>query len=135
MQHRNRVFGQQDREKWKRDHPENYKASMSRRKQKEKDDPETKLVRSRANRDSKCKKAYGITLEQKEQRIAAQDFRCANPGCRSTDPHGKGWVSDHSHKTGKLRGELCNCCNVALGMVHDDLVVLDGLMRYLRFYE
>lgn len=133
--HRNKNFGRQDQAKWKQNHPDEYRAAMDRYKQKTHADPDFKKKESLRNKNSKYKSQYGITLEQKEARLASQDFKCANPGCRTDTPKGKGWVSDHCHSTGKLRGELCTCCNVALGMVHDNPTVLDGLVRYLKLYE
>src|ERR1035437_1599062 len=78
--------------------------------------PEGRARRLRTDREREYKGASGITLEQKAQRISAQGFQCANPGCRTQHPGKKGFATDHSHATGKLRGELCNRCNVALGM-------------------
>jgi len=39
---------------------------------------------------------------------------------------------DHCHSTGKVRGFLCNNCNTALGMVKDDIAILERLAGYLR---
>jgi hypothetical protein len=41
-------------------------------------------------------------------------------------------VYDHSHITGEFRGWLCNACNVALGLVRDDPIVLRKLAHYLE---
>jgi len=43
-------------------------------------------------------------------------------------------VSDHSHKTGKNRGKLCQRCNVCLGRFHDDAAAIAGLVSYLERY-
>lgn len=39
---------------------------------------------------------------------------------------------DHCHKTGKIRGWLCDSCNVALGRVDDRVDILKGLIKYLN---
>jgi hypothetical protein len=44
-------------------------------------------------------------------------------------------VYDHDHKTGKFRGWLCNNCNVALGLLKDDIVKLVQLRKYLENYK
>lgn len=43
----------------------------------------------------------------------------------------QGLCIDHCHETGDFRGFLCNKCNSALGMVHDDPDLLQKLMEYL----
>lgn len=78
---------------------------------------------------------YGITEEQFVAMLAAQDGRCANPGCR-TDKHGhKNWIVDHDHKTMTTRGLLCYACNLALGFVTDDPNKLQGLIDYLKMHQ
>lgn len=39
--------------------------------------------------------------------------------------------ADHDHKTGKFRGWICSNCNVALGMVNDNISILMLLIKYL----
>lgn len=40
-------------------------------------------------------------------------------------------VFDHDHATGKFRGWICNQCNVSLGMVRDNIDVLQKMIAYL----
>jgi DNA-directed RNA polymerase subunit RPC12/RpoP len=60
---------------------------------------------------------YGITLEEFEARFKAQDYKCACCGRDTTK--GKGWHIDHDHVTKKIRGILCNGCNVSIGINGD----------------
>lgn len=39
---------------------------------------------------------------------------------------------DHSHKTGKFRGLLCNACNKGLGFFKDSSELLDKASAYLK---
>lgn len=39
---------------------------------------------------------------------------------------------DHDHKTGKFRGWICNRCNLALGMVSDNVEILRRMVDYLE---
>jgi len=47
----------------------------------------------------------------------------------------KGLHYDHNHKTGNFRGWICFKCNVALGMVGDNISVLEKLINYLKINE
>ena len=38
---------------------------------------------------------------------------------------------DHDHQTGKVRGLLCNSCNTAIGLLHDNIVIARRLANYL----
>ena len=39
---------------------------------------------------------------------------------------------DHCHKTGKIRGLLCNNCNRALGFLRDSTITIENLLIYLK---
>jgi hypothetical protein len=39
---------------------------------------------------------------------------------------------DHSHKTNKYRGTLCNSCNLAIGIMRDDIERLKNAIKYLE---
>lgn len=39
---------------------------------------------------------------------------------------------DHCHKTGIFRGWLCMKCNTALGLVKDDIILLEKMIDYLK---
>jgi hypothetical protein len=66
-------------------------------------------------RIARLKLNYGITEEQYNLMLDAQDGCCAL--CRSPEPGGKGdWHVDHCHETGKVRGLLCHGCNIALAV-------------------
>ena len=71
-------------------------------------------------------KKYGITLEEQENMYKEQDGVCANSFCDTEFPSlkerlksdsGKGMQTDHDHQTGKVRGLLCNVCNMSLGTI------------------
>lgn len=92
-----------------------------------------------AGRNSYYLRRYGITVEQMEAMLAAQDGKCAI--CASPDPKGHNWCVDHdhaccegkSHSCGKcIRGVLCLHCNTALGMFEDDMDRLINAVHYLN---
>lgn len=39
---------------------------------------------------------------------------------------------DHCHQTGKIRGLLCQKCNMALGLLNDSVEILETAIRYLK---
>jgi len=68
------------------------------------------------------KRWYGITQEDYDAMLAAQDGVCAICG---GPPRGRGklndvFVVDHDHNTGVIRGLLCSPCNTAVGQMDDD---------------
>lgn len=44
-------------------------------------------------------------------------------------------VTDHCHSTLKVRGKLCNNCNLGLGHFKDDPMLLEFAKIYLMFYS
>jgi hypothetical protein len=58
------------------------------------------------------------------------DFKEYNLSC--TDTRMGNLNVDHCHAAGRVRGLLCMPCNLALGMVNDDTVVLQKMVRYLE---
>lgn len=76
------------------------------------------------------KRNYGLTANEFEQMRLSQLGRCAI--CRSLpdEPHGV-LVVDHCHMTDRIRQLLCNNCNMAVGLLHDDPVTATELVVYL----
>jgi hypothetical protein len=78
-------------------------------------------------RKDKLRARYGITLEEYDKMLKDQGGVCAICG---TDNPGVGFdlfLVDHDHKTGKVRGLLCNRCNIILEYPNDLNVA-----KYLR---
>lgn len=70
-------------------------------------------------------RVYGLSIGEYEARIRAQGSSCAICGTVT-----ERLCLDHCHKTGKLRGLLCDTCNKALGMLGDDA---EGIRRALDY--
>lgn len=87
---------------------------------------------------SKLKRLYGITREQYDEMLAAQDGKCAI--CGSKDSYSRGYkitkISkfsvDHCHTTKKVRGLLCTKCNRALGLINDSIETVSRMAEYLK---
>lgn len=75
---------------------------------------------------------YGISLEQYKVMLTAQD-NCCNI-CKTTIPGGRSakyFAIDHCHITGKIRQLLCSRCNLVLGYVKDNQILLHQMIEYL----
>jgi len=72
-------------------------------------------------------KKYGMTPSDYERIWTEQGGVCAICGL----PELRRRLSvDHDHKTGKIRGLLCDRCNLAFGLLQDDLALLDAMKKY-----
>lgn len=80
-------------------------------------------------KEKKLLMRYGITLEQFNLLLEKQNNLC--PICSSELKKGIHTHVDHCHKTGKVRGLLCNKCNFLLGLLDDDINRLDTILKYL----
>lgn len=113
---------------WQHANPEkiqehnNRRAAKEKAGQKRKRNPDTERVYH-------LKKAYGIAVEEYDRILAMQRGRCAI--CGTDDPKKKYFSVDHDHQTGKVRGLLCQPCNIALGHLRDDLDVVLAMAVYL----
>ena len=87
------------------------------------------------NQRARHKWTYGESYDEKLKRLVLQGGCCANPGCRTKEPGPQGWHTDHDHVTNKVRGELCHGCNLALGLLKDNDVRVEGLAVYLRQHK
>lgn len=63
---------------------------------------------------------YGMTKDQWEALLAAQNNCCALCGKPFEVTAGLRAHTDHDHKTGKVRGLLHGKCNTAIGLLDDD---------------
>lgn len=86
-----------------------------------------------SNRRIDLKRKYGITTEQYEEMLIAQDGLCAI--CRRDDFGNKLPPVDHDHVTGKVRGILCQQCNVTLHKMETMPGWVEAAARYLNLHK
>jgi len=72
----------------------------------------------------------GIEPEQREFLLKKQDYGCAI--CGGINLSGTELDIDHDHKTGEMRGLLCNRCNQLLGYARDSTSILYIAALYLE---
>lgn len=85
-------------------------------------------LRAPAKADQRLQKIYGITTKERNRLLRVQGYRCA--GCRKKRD-GR-WHTDHCHRTQRVRGVLCQPCNLALGLARDQPATLRRLASYLE---
>jgi len=85
-------------------------------------------------RKHELSKKFNLTVEEYEKMLEAQEGKCAICGEKETmTRNGKEprLSVDHDHKTGKVRGLLCNSCNNGLGRFKDDTDLIKKAIAYL----
>lgn len=88
------------------------------------------------NRNSILKSKYGISLPDYQKLLNSQGGCCAICNATKQDiKKSKHFYVDHNHTTGKVRGLLCYHCNIALGMLRDNITTALNLVEYLKKYE
>lgn len=85
-------------------------------------------------------KEYGISSDQYKELLTKQNNLCKI--CKrpetTIDPRNKKLrrlCIDHDHKTGKVRGLLCQKCNSMLGFFDDNIQILENAISYLKEYD
>lgn len=81
-------------------------------------------------RDRHLQVKYGLTLSQYDAMLNAQGGGCAICG-RSPQVGKKSMPVDHCHRTGTVRGVLCDPCNRALEGFQDSPEILRSAISYL----
>ena len=71
---------------------------------------------------------YGLTEEEYNNMVLSQNNLCAicnNPS------NNKALAIDHNHKTGEVRGLLCQNCNLAIGLFKENIIIFNKAIEYL----
>ena len=109
---------------WAKEHPERRKINYT------KYHSSPKGVSNR--RRSAYLRRYNLTLEDYDNLLVLQNSKCAI--CKSSVPKRKNsnfFAVDHCHVSGKVRGLLCNSCNIGLSKFEDNTVYLATAIAYL----
>lgn len=77
-------------------------------------------------------KKYGITPEQHLEMFNLQGRKCAICGAGEQLTSKQFPHVDHCHKTGKVRGLLCQKCNHGIGLFNDNPELLRAAASYLE---
>ncbi len=104
-------------------HPEQTKASFAKYYAK------NRVRRNKYRTISHLFNTYGLTLSN------YIELKCEQKGlCKLCGMINNGWALavDHDHKTGKVRGLLCDNCNTGIGMLKDSPELLKKAINYLE---
>lgn len=82
------------------------------------------------NRKGHLRYSFGLRLDEYNAMLAAQGNACAI--CRLPPNSKRAFAVDHDHNTGRLRGLLCNNCNLLLGHAGDGTERLAAAITYLK---
>lgn len=94
---------------WRKNNPEKFKA---------------------VQRRNNLKRCYGITQNEYEKLFKQQNGVCKV--CGQKEALRQSLSIDHNHKTNKVRGLLCHKCNRAIGLLQDDITIVNNLLVYLQ---
>jgi hypothetical protein len=89
--------------------------------------PEVKAKRRVTSWKWQLKRRYGLTPAEFDA-MAASGCQI----CGASDTPRKRLHVDHNHKTGKVRGLLCDNCNKGIGCLRDDPTLIFRALLYLR---
>jgi len=102
------------------------------------DENKTKVINYRtANRGKHHKqeisRKYKVSIDWFDAQLASQEGKCAicSKLLAWTDKHNTPHV-DHCHKSGNVRGILCNRCNTVLGLCQESIQIFNQLKKYLK---
>ena len=93
-------------------------------------------ARSPAERLVRVTKKYNMSPTEWTAMHTSQQGLCMICNKLPTpDSRGRTLVVDHDHRTGAVRGLLCLSCNIGIGHLQDDPVLLQAAAEYLMGFE
>jgi len=108
---------------------EENKEELNRQNREWKQSKRGKVLCRDARRRYHLKHLYGLSVKQHEQMYVDQEGRCMI--CCETVLYDE-IHTDHDHKTGEVRGLLCQRCNHMLGGARDNPSILRAAVEYLE---
>jgi hypothetical protein len=89
----------------------------------------------KCHRDLRIERRYKVSKYWYDDQLVKQGGKCAICGTSNPETGDKKHFSiDHDHFTGKIRGLLCNVCNVFIGDARDSVSILKKAIAYLEYY-
>lgn len=82
-------------------------------------------------KENDYKRKYGLSYAEYGHLLSTQNGACAICNTRFEDAQRGVLFVDHCHKTGKVRGLLCQNCNTAIGLLQDNPLFCTKAAKYL----
>jgi hypothetical protein len=82
-------------------------------------------------RQRHLKNSYGITTDEYNLLFNKQSGKCAICDRHQSELK-QSLCVDHNHKTGKVRGLLCDSCNKGIGCFQDNVDLLSNRIQYIK---
>lgn len=101
----------------------------------------TKEYRNNYYRNPSNKERYNLMRIERDYNINSETYlklkkeqnnKCAICGLEEQSARCNNLAVDHCHITNKVRGLLCNKCNRAIGLINDDISILEKAIIYLK---
>jgi hypothetical protein len=113
--------------RWKRENPDKVEARNYRSRDMANEYSKKWVANNREKRrNTYLKGEYGISLNDYQEMLTSQNGLCAI--CGNNDRLNV----DHDHATKRIRGLLCNNCNLAIGYMRDSVASLRSAIKYLN---
>lgn len=81
--------------------------------------------------DMHLRTRYKINSKIYQRMLKKQNYRCII--CKKHKNKQKRRLSvDHDHQTGKIRGLLCDNCNLIIGYAKENIMILKNIIEYLK---
>lgn len=84
---------------------------------------------------SRFKMRYGISIKLEDYLKLFEEAHGVCAICKVEWKTGRRMAIDHCHKTNRLRGFLCDKCNMGMGLFRDDKDILESAIEYIKKYE
>lgn len=78
------------------------------------------------------KRMYDLSVDEYHSLLLRHSFRCGICRVKFGLPKAIRPHVDHDHNTGKVRGLLCSNCNIAIGLLKDEVNVIRNAAAYVE---
>lgn len=82
-------------------------------------------------RNNEFKRKYGITVDDYNQLLTEQEHSCKVCGKHESELD-KALCVDHCHTHGHVRALLCSNCNLAFGLLFEDINIMKKMIEYAQ---